>query len=207
MEGLCWVVTIFIFGLCLYFKYVGVKCSKCGGMTTTWDKKASERAKKFGYETVMCEKCINEIFLEMEKKRKHQEALAKSLLVACPDCGKAISKHTLSCPHCGCPIADITTQISNSSVRTWEVTDDGMAINEMSAQSPNRLRPVLADDPLSGATDAKTGIPKCPTCGSPNIEKISGGEKACHVCCIGILAPLFKKVRSSFKCNACGYLW
>lgn len=49
--------------------------------------------------------------------------------------------------------------------------------------------------------------PRCPTCNSGNIKKISPAEKGAYVAGFGILAPVFKKVRSQFECKNCGYKW
>ena len=46
--------------------------------------------------------------------------------------------------------------------------------------------------------------PKCPTCGSTNIRKISTGERMVSV---GMLGLFSKKINKSFKCNKCGYTW
>ena len=46
--------------------------------------------------------------------------------------------------------------------------------------------------------------PKCPTCGSTNIRKISTGERMVSV---GMLGLFSKKINKSFKCNVCGYTW
>lgn len=46
--------------------------------------------------------------------------------------------------------------------------------------------------------------PKCPTCGSTNIQKISGASKAIGFVAFGLLN---KNARSQFKCNNCGYKW
>ena len=46
--------------------------------------------------------------------------------------------------------------------------------------------------------------PKCPTCGSTNIRKISTGERMVSV---GILGLFSKKINKSFKCGSCGYTW
>ncbi len=47
-------------------------------------------------------------------------------------------------------------------------------------------------------------IPKCPTCGSPNIEKISLTSKAIG----GALFGLFSSnVRKTMHCKNCGYKW
>lgn len=46
--------------------------------------------------------------------------------------------------------------------------------------------------------------PKCPTCRSANIHKISTGERMVSV---GVLGLFSKKINKSFKCNVCGYTW
>lgn len=47
-------------------------------------------------------------------------------------------------------------------------------------------------------------VPKCPTCGSPNIKTISISAKAAGAIAFGLLS---KTARSQFKCNNCGYKW
>lgn len=46
--------------------------------------------------------------------------------------------------------------------------------------------------------------PKCPTCGSINIEKISTTSKVIGATMFGLLS---KTARSQFKCKNCGYKW
>ena len=47
-------------------------------------------------------------------------------------------------------------------------------------------------------------LPKCPTCGSENIEKISNTSKATG----GLFFGLFSNdVRKTFHCKNCGYKW
>lgn len=46
--------------------------------------------------------------------------------------------------------------------------------------------------------------PKCPTCGSPDIEKISGTSKVVDAVVWGIWS---KKAGKTFKCRNCGYEW
>lgn len=46
--------------------------------------------------------------------------------------------------------------------------------------------------------------PTCPTCGSTNIQKISGISRAAH----GYMFGLFSKTaKSQFCCKNCGYKW
>lgn len=47
-------------------------------------------------------------------------------------------------------------------------------------------------------------VPKCPTCGSTNIEKISGVKRAASEIMFGIFSPTIGK---TFCCKNCGYRW
>lgn len=47
-------------------------------------------------------------------------------------------------------------------------------------------------------------VPKCPTCGSTNISKISGINRAVHGYAFGLFS---KTARSQFECKNCGYKW
>lgn len=46
--------------------------------------------------------------------------------------------------------------------------------------------------------------PKCPTCQSTNISKISATSKVAGAAMFGLFS---KTARSQFKCNNCGYKW
>ncbi|MGN0408168.1 MAG: hypothetical protein ACI4EJ_07905 [Bacteroides sp.] len=46
--------------------------------------------------------------------------------------------------------------------------------------------------------------PKCPTCNSTNIKKISTTAKVAGAVTFGLLS---KNATSQFKCNNCGYKW
>lgn len=54
------------------------------------------------------------------------------------------------------------------------------------------------------ATTNPINIPKCPTCESTNIEKITAGQKALGAIGFGLLS---KTARSTFKCKNCGHKW
>lgn len=49
-----------------------------------------------------------------------------------------------------------------------------------------------------------SNTPICPTCGSPNVKKISITERAVSV---GILGVFSNKINKSFKCGNCGCTW
>lgn len=46
--------------------------------------------------------------------------------------------------------------------------------------------------------------PKCPTCHSKNIQKISGVERSASIIGFGFFS---KKINKSYKCNHCGATW
>lgn len=46
--------------------------------------------------------------------------------------------------------------------------------------------------------------PKCPTCGSTDLRKVSVGAKAVSV---GLLGIFSQKVKKTWHCNSCGYEW
>jgi len=46
--------------------------------------------------------------------------------------------------------------------------------------------------------------PKCPTCQSTNIRKMSGLESGASIVLFGLFS---KKINKTFKCNNCGYTW
>ncbi len=51
-----------------------------------------------------------------------------------------------------------------------------------------------------GASNA----PRCPTCGSTNVERISNINRGISVAMWGMMS---KKINKSFKCKNCGYTW
>lgn len=50
----------------------------------------------------------------------------------------------------------------------------------------------------------KQNVPKCPTCGSTNIRRMSGVECGASIAAFGIFS---KKINKTFKCGNCGYTW
>lgn len=59
-------------------------------------------------------------------------------------------------------------------------------------------------DCIRNKTIQVQNIPKCPTCNSTNIHKITGTERAASVIGLGLIS---NKINKSFKCNQCGYTW
>lgn len=56
----------------------------------------------------------------------------------------------------------------------------------------------------SNSRRVNANVPKCPTCGSTRIQKISVSKKALGVFGFGLLS---KTARNQFECKKCGYKW
>ncbi len=119
--------------------------------------------------------------LDEERIKIDEEKIKNSPLFDCPDCHKPISKRANVCVHCGCPISEIINEIDTH------------------AHKPSVIQKV--ETPAQNITT----IPKCPTCQSTNVEKISLKSKVGKVVLVGVFA--IGKVSKTFKCNACGYQW
>ena len=52
--------------------------------------------------------------------------------------------------------------------------------------------------------EKQQNTPKCPTCGSTNIEKISAGKKAIGFVAVGVFSSNLGK---TMHCKNCGYKW
>lgn len=53
-------------------------------------------------------------------------------------------------------------------------------------------------------SNSTLNVPKCPTCNSINIKKISGTAKVAGAVAFGLFS---KTARSQIKCENCGYEW
>lgn len=60
------------------------------------------------------------------------------------------------------------------------------------------------DELLKNDKIMQANVPKCPTCSSTNIKKVSGTSKVISVAMFGLLS---QKVKKQFHCNNCGYEW
>ncbi|MGD0886040.1 MAG: hypothetical protein ABSA46_14425 [Thermodesulfovibrionales bacterium] len=109
-------------------------------------------------------------------------------LIYCPDCNASISKRATVCPRCGCPIAEII--VSNP--------------DSVKPAKPAPIPPVHLDTVFAQEASVPK-IPRCPTCGSTNVERISLRSKAGKVLLVGVFA--IGRVAKSFKCNNCKHQW
>lgn len=104
------------------------------------------------------------------------------------------------CPNCG--------RIFN-----YGTIDNNVLINCLNCRYPlkkveevrNVKHPELNQHNVIGIIeDQNKNIPKCPTCSSINLKKISTTAKAVNTVMFGLLGT---KRHKTFHCNNCGYEW
>jgi len=152
-------------------------------------------------------------------------------LIQCPECGREISDKAASCPHCGYPIQEKQEKQEKPVVINNTKSIYGMNKEEI-LQKYNQYRNYLmlhgtniSDDEFvrgvkNGTYDVykyekslrdaqiipnvNSNIPKCPTCKSTNIKKISATSKVVGGAMFGLFSS---KVRNTFECKNCRYKW
>lgn len=145
-------------------------------------------------------------------------------LITCPECGRQVSSRAAVCPHCGCPASDFPTPITytyNYNGNTQDVTvlvkhleegDPGAAVLDVWDIFGGHITvdqiPLILDEIKSKynivVPEPVKPVPKCPTCGSTNIHKLSAATRGVS---LGLFGLASKTARSQFVCDNCGYKW
>ena len=146
--------------------------------------------------------------------------MGKTIMV-CPHCGRLSWLPNVVCVHCSCLMTNY---------RRWIAADDaGKAKILSEINQPKEYKPMYGPgnhpERIEEAekTDAKIRrylekekeqaeieaakpkyTPRCPTCHSPNIHKVSTTAKLFDAAVWGLLA---RKPRVQFHCDDCGYEW
>ena len=146
--------------------------------------------------------------------------MGKTIMV-CPHCGRLSWLPNVVCVHCSCLMTNY---------RRWIAADDaGKAKILSEINQPKEYKPMYGPgnhpERIEEAekTDAKIRryleketeqaeieaakpkyTPRCPTCHSPNIHKVSTTAKLVDAAVWGLLA---RKPRVQFHCDDCGYEW
>lgn len=108
----------------------------------------------------------------------------KKLIRKCILCGREYVKPQAICPKCNMPLMKLSD---------YERLD--MESNRAKLQKEVEQQEKV---------QREQNIPKCPTCGSTNICKISTGKKALGFVTVGIFSSNFGK---TMECKQCGYKW
>lgn len=126
-------------------------------------------------------------------------------LIICVECGKSISDKSEICPNCGCPTKESIKEIEKKKFKenyfySCPICRKEYPNGTLECDVCKYIVPEISRTQPSKASN----IPKCPTCGSTNVQKISSTERAVSVLGLGIMS---KKIGKSYKCLNCKYTW
>lgn len=130
------------------------------------------------------------------------------MLIKCIECGKEISDKSKSCPHCGCPTIVSIRELEKES----QIAENQDKLFYKCPLCKKEFKEgVLRCDVckytsiiLPVHNTKELNIPKCPTCGSTNIRRISGSKKAASIIGFGILSSNLGK---TYECLNCKHKW
>lgn len=137
------------------------------------------------------------------------------MIIKCPECGKEISDKAEICIYCGYPLNTIkeTDEFKFDKTKicpvcgksTWKYDSEsglvlcttcGCAVDENTVVHNAYIKKYEEQNKLNK--------PKCPTCNSTNIEKISTGSKIISGMAFGLFS---KDAKCTFHCKNCNYKW
>ena len=99
----------------------------------------------------------------------------------CKNCKRKYPKIFIKCPKCNQQLIKLSTE------------------NKQLDKQVNEIRKEIQEH-----QEKQQDTPKCPTCGSANIEKISAGKKAIGFVAVGVFSSNLGK---TMHCKNCGYKW
>lgn len=148
------------------------------------------------------------------------------MLIICPECGKEISDKTDICIHCGYPIGKTKNNIVTINNKEYDFTDIILSIkseeynpavyigriSDMCSIPVYEAREIYFTiknektftQPITCDIKPIPNVPKCPTCGSTNVQKIGTVERATSIIGLGLLS---KKINKTYKCLNCKCTW
>lgn len=136
-------------------------------------------------------------------------------LIICPECKKQVSEYADICPNCGYPIKkynmikdveSIKCPLCNTDNDKSVLINNNMLCKVCGADLSdlNKLHDLIRKHRQEEERAKQANIPKCPTCGSTNIEKISVGKKIGGSMLFGIFSS---DARNTMHCKNCGAKW
>ena len=147
------------------------------------------------------------------------------MLINCPECNKEISDKSKTFIHCGFPLNtnniclvngkeyDLSFLLNDSEyidklVEFVQLTDCyfGDSSEEITKIIENKKIPDILNIKTNEQfkQQANSNKPKCPTCDSTKLSKVSTISKASSVVLWGLFS---QKVKKTWHCNNCGYEW
>lgn len=142
------------------------------------------------------------------------------IYAVCPKCGRfeqsVPSATHEKCAHCGTIM--VNTKYEFPYEATWEelnkleeqILDEYVRNNPLFDEHEHKIaaeeqkKQDEANRHFVPKPQPKKNIPKCPTCGSTNVEKIGTLERGISVTAWGLFSS---KLGKTMKCKNCGYKW
>ena len=127
----------------------------------------------------------------------------------CPKCEGRYFDDMHYCSEClGGNVIELVTEdeYKNKTGKGFETLNKLKLEREIKDKEYEKKHPIRQRyyQPHSKQKTVEENLPKCPTCGSTNIEKISSFDKAAGAVMFGLFS---KTAKSQFKCRKCGYKW
>ena len=134
----------------------------------------------------------------------------------CPHCGRVyignyIGNVLKCCGICGyepCVETELTardwTMMETEQKKEWEAECQQRARQSPVFEEEAYQRMLMVLEECEKEAAKPVYIPKCPTCGSPNISKIGVFDRLTSLGLMGVYDP---NLRKTFRCKNCGYTW
>ena len=126
----------------------------------------------------------------------------------CKRCGNNLHQLNITI----CEVTAIIKEIAKNNPCDSTVVDKVLEWNELKNNNleeyNQKIEPLLKEYMynfvIPTTTTTQQNIPKCPTCGSTNVKKISGGKRWFGV---GLFGLASSNVGKTYECKNCQYKW
>lgn len=153
-------------------------------------------------------------------------------LIKCPECGKEISDKSDKCIHCGFPLTETKNTVCNINGKEYDLSfilefykehpdgkvklisnfmkitncglKDAKDIIDKILETNEIPKVLILKQHESSKKMEEDNTPKCPTCGSTNIQKISGTKRWLSA---GLFGLASSDIGKSMVCKSCGFKW
>ena len=144
----------------------------------------------------------------------------------CPKCRQNFSDSFDECVYCNSPLVNGQIEIEDASTTETHTMSDSEILEkykEYRKSIENQIGHELSDaeflirlkeahhdrlvfkaEKHNKISTVEKNVPKCPTCQSSDLKKVSTASKAGSVFMWGLLS---QKVKKQWHCNNCGYEW